>query len=176
MREDETNLNLLAIFHYVVGGLTALFACLPMIHVAVGVAMLAGAFHGKDAPPREIGWFFIVIGLFLILCGWALAIAIIIAGCKLRASSPHLLHRGRGSGVYADAFWDRSGRSYDHCADEAVGAGVVWTTTCEFRNSHIERLRQREEQPLNVDDAIRNAESILPGVAAPEGESEPAVR
>ncbi|HLA84602.1 MAG TPA: hypothetical protein VJL29_07390 [Thermoguttaceae bacterium] len=31
MTEDEKYLDLLAIFHYVVGGLTGLFACFPLI-------------------------------------------------------------------------------------------------------------------------------------------------
>jgi hypothetical protein len=30
---DEQHLQLLAIFHYVVGGMTALFACMPLIHL-----------------------------------------------------------------------------------------------------------------------------------------------
>ena len=29
MTEDEKHLDLLAIFHYIVGGLTGLFACFP---------------------------------------------------------------------------------------------------------------------------------------------------
>ncbi len=83
MSEDERNLNLLAIFHYVVGGLTAFFACFPLIHIGIGIAILCGAIDGQEAPPRFAGVLLIVFGAFFILCGWALAAAIIIAGRKL---------------------------------------------------------------------------------------------
>jgi len=83
MNQDKEYLKLLSIFHYIVGGLTALFACFPLIHLAIGIAMLSGAFDGKDAPPRILGLFFIIIPGFMILCGWALAICILIAGSKL---------------------------------------------------------------------------------------------
>ena len=33
--EDEKNLDLLALFHYIVAGLTALFSCMFLIHVAI---------------------------------------------------------------------------------------------------------------------------------------------
>jgi hypothetical protein len=51
MTEDEKNLNLLATFHYVVSGLTALFSSLFLLHVAVGLGMLFGRFGGKNSPP-----------------------------------------------------------------------------------------------------------------------------
>jgi hypothetical protein len=84
MSTDEQHLNLLEIFHYVVGGLTALFACIPLIHFGIGVAMVAGAFDGKDAPPAFLGWLFIVFAGFFILCGWTLAACLIVAGRRLR--------------------------------------------------------------------------------------------
>jgi hypothetical protein len=83
MNDDKQNLKLLSIFHYIVGAITALFACFPMIHVAIGIAMLVGAFNGKDAPPRFVGWIFIIFPGFMILCGWALAVCILVAGSKL---------------------------------------------------------------------------------------------
>ena len=39
MTQDEQHLDLLAIFHYIVGGLTALFSCIFLLHVAMGIAM-----------------------------------------------------------------------------------------------------------------------------------------
>ena len=39
MSDEANQLDLLAIFHYVVGGMTALFACIPLIHVAIGLAL-----------------------------------------------------------------------------------------------------------------------------------------
>ena len=84
MNQDEQHLRLLSIFHYVVGGLTALFSCFFLIHIAVGVAILSGAaFDGKDAPPRAFALLFILIPGAFMLCGWALSVFIILAGRKL---------------------------------------------------------------------------------------------
>ena len=72
MTQDEQYLDLLSIFHYVVGGLIALFSCFPFLHIAVGVAMLSGAFGGANPPPpRAFGWLFILFPAMIILIGWA---------------------------------------------------------------------------------------------------------
>ena len=85
MTQDEQQLNLLGIFHYIVGGITALFACFPMIHLAVGIAMLSGAMgEGPDAPPRALGWGLTIVAAFFILAGWTLAGFIITAGKRLQ--------------------------------------------------------------------------------------------
>jgi hypothetical protein len=53
---DEEQLKLLAVFHYVVAGLGAVFACFPLIHVAIGTmivtnpGMLSGSARAP-APP-----------------------------------------------------------------------------------------------------------------------------
>ena len=36
MNQDSEHLKLLSIFHYVVGGMAALFACIPFIHFFMG--------------------------------------------------------------------------------------------------------------------------------------------
>ncbi len=84
MTQDEQHLNLLAIFHYVLGGITALFACIFLIHLAMGVGMVSGAFNGEDAPPQFFGWLFILFPSVAILFGWTLAGFIIAAGRKLK--------------------------------------------------------------------------------------------
>ena len=83
MNDDKQHLKLLSIFHYVVGAITALFSCFPLIHIAIGLAMLCGALDGEGGPPRFFGWLFIVFPGIFILCGWALSVCIIIAGKKL---------------------------------------------------------------------------------------------
>ena len=53
--QDEEHLRLLATFHYVVAGLGALFACMPLMHVAMGVMMHTDPSFmggGKSAPPQ----------------------------------------------------------------------------------------------------------------------------
>ena len=83
INQDREHLKLLSIFHYVVGAMTALFACFPLIHLAIGIAMLCGAFDGRDAPPRVLGLLFVIFATIFILCGWVLAACMIIAGDKL---------------------------------------------------------------------------------------------
>ncbi|MFB0552933.1 MAG: hypothetical protein ACETWQ_06410 [Phycisphaerae bacterium] len=77
MKEDEQYLKLLSVFHYVVGGLAACFACIPIIHLSIGIAMLVGAI---DDAPEFLGALLVLIAMFTMLIGWTLAVCIIIAG------------------------------------------------------------------------------------------------
>ena len=80
MDRDEEYLKLLSIFHYVVGGLAGFFACFPLIHFCLGVAMLVGAI---DGAPTFVGLLLVFMATLVILGGWALAVCLIIAGRKL---------------------------------------------------------------------------------------------
>ena len=40
MNQDQEHLRLLSIFYYVCAGLTALFACIPIIHLVLGLMMV----------------------------------------------------------------------------------------------------------------------------------------
>jgi thiol:disulfide interchange protein len=84
MSQDEQHLNLLAIFHFILGGMIALFACFPMIHMVVGILMLSGMLDGEDAPPRALGILLIAIPAVFIFAGWVIAALVIVAGRKLR--------------------------------------------------------------------------------------------
>lgn len=84
MNRDEENLNLLAIFHYVLGGLVLLGSCLALFCIGMGIAMLSGAFDGKNAPPNEMGWIFVVIGSVAMVIGWTIGVLIIMAGQRLK--------------------------------------------------------------------------------------------
>ena len=85
MDQDAEHLRLLSIFHYVVGGLTALCACIPIIHLAIGLAILFGAFPHNNGPPAVVGLLMVVIAGCFILAGWALAICLFIAGGYLKS-------------------------------------------------------------------------------------------
>ncbi len=80
--DDEQYLRVLSIFHYVVGGLAGLFACFPIIHFTVGVAMLVASLSApREAFPMTLfGLFFTAIAGSIILFGWAFAICTILAG------------------------------------------------------------------------------------------------
>ncbi len=84
MTKDEEHLNLLAIFHYIVGGIGCLFACIPLFHVGIGAMMLFSpdtfqAAHGQG-PPVFFGYMFLGLGLLFFLVGQAISICIIYSG------------------------------------------------------------------------------------------------
>ena len=37
--EDQKQLRLLALFHYIIGGLLVFLACMPLIHLGIGIAI-----------------------------------------------------------------------------------------------------------------------------------------
>ena len=90
--QDEQHLKLLSIFHYVVGGITALFSCFPIFHLIFGLTFLTGGFDipADEGPPVMLfGLLFTIIPALIILTGWALAILIIVAGYFLSTRKHH---------------------------------------------------------------------------------------
>ena len=96
-RQDAEHLNLLAIFHYVLGGILALAAPVPLVYVAMGIFILqspsgfAGnshSFAGPGDPPHFVGGFFAVFGLF------ALAMLALVAGVTIQAGRCIASRRG----------------------------------------------------------------------------------
>jgi hypothetical protein len=88
MDRDTEQLNLLAIFHYVVAGLAGLFSFSPLIYTAVGVAFIFAARQGtakpgEELPPEFLGWIFAVLGSLLFVIGIVMAICILVAGRSL---------------------------------------------------------------------------------------------
>src|SRR4029453_4763626 len=88
MNRDKEHLRLLAIFHYVVAGLAALFSFFPLLYTTIGTIFIFAARHGtakpgEDLPPEFFGWIFAVLGSLLFLMGIAMAICILIAGRSL---------------------------------------------------------------------------------------------
>ncbi len=91
MTEDEGHLHNLAIGHYVVGGIMAAFACLPLLHLGMGLAILSGVFpvdaeiegHG-EVMPDVFAWMFIGMGALFFLLGQAISIGVIISGRFLK--------------------------------------------------------------------------------------------
>src|SRR6266446_118091 len=93
-RTDNEHLRLLTIFHYVVSGMTAFFACFPIFHLVIGLFMILapekmGA--GNQHPPVFIGWFFVVIAACFIVAGWAFATLVLIAGRSLARRKRYML-------------------------------------------------------------------------------------
>ena len=73
--------KLLAIFHYIFAGIAALCGFFPLMYVGLGAWMVTGAFPpGPNAPPPEMGWFFIGFGALFSVVVWAMAAAMGAAG------------------------------------------------------------------------------------------------
>ena len=94
---DRDHLRLLAIFHYVVAGISALFGSLFIGHIVMGIAMIQGVFPARGpnnnpffAPfqlhdPRVFGTFFVVAGSCAVAVGWTMAALLFVAGRRLAA-------------------------------------------------------------------------------------------
>lgn len=94
MKEDLDHLRLLAIFHFVVGGLSALFSCMFLIHLFIGLAVLLSpeSMSGTKGvpPPQFVGYLFTFIGGLCFLLGMAFSCCIIYSGTLLRKQRRHL--------------------------------------------------------------------------------------
>lgn len=94
---DTEHLRLLAIFHYVVGGLTCLFALFPLLHVFMGLYILNNPDSFSPAEgqaPQEdarllAGWLFVVMGGTFIAIGQTIGILIVVAGRNLQRWRNH---------------------------------------------------------------------------------------
>lgn len=83
MTQDEQHLQLLSIFHYVVGALAGLFALFPSLYVIFGLFLLFSpeSFAGQGPPPPAFfGLFMVIFGAVFVTIGGTLAGCIIAAG------------------------------------------------------------------------------------------------
>lgn len=81
--KDIDNLNVLAVFHYVVGGLGCLASCVPVFHLVIGIVLVTDPeklMQHQEAFPEWAGYFFIGVALFAILVGWIFSLCIIFSG------------------------------------------------------------------------------------------------
>lgn len=93
MNQDEQHLRLLSIFHYVLGGMAAVFSLFPIIYLILGLALLFApeAFETEGQPPPVfVAWFFIVLAVVFIVMGGTLAGFVIATGCCLAKKKRYL--------------------------------------------------------------------------------------
>jgi heme/copper-type cytochrome/quinol oxidase subunit 2 len=87
---DEEQLDLLGIFHYIFGGLGIFGMLFPLIYVVLGVVFLIGPeqFGMKDGPKPEeaalMGGFFLVFGLVLMVIIGSVSACVLYSGRCLR--------------------------------------------------------------------------------------------
>ena len=81
---DQEHLRLLSLFYYVRAGTTAVIACIPLIHVMLGLGMILASPHiptkPHEPPLALIGWLFLGIGLTIVTLGWLFAALEFLAG------------------------------------------------------------------------------------------------
>jgi len=80
---EKDTLHMLAIFHFVIAGLIALVACIPLFHLTIGLSLTAGAIVSEEPALGVAGAFFTFIAGLIILLGWALAVFVFLAGKNL---------------------------------------------------------------------------------------------
>jgi hypothetical protein len=83
---DEQQLNILAICHWIWGGLTCFFGSFGFIHLFIGITALNGSF-GPTSPNGEDRLFaaiFICLGVAVVLFGWTMGILTIYSGFCLK--------------------------------------------------------------------------------------------
>jgi len=91
---DLQHLKALAICHYVLGGLSALFSSFFLIYVGMGIMFLTSpsTMSGPSSPPppAAMGWLFLLIGSGVVLIGWSFSVLVIISG-RFLAQHKHRL-------------------------------------------------------------------------------------
>jgi hypothetical protein len=84
--EDANHLNLLGIFHYVLGGITIAGGFCPSIHLTIGILSLTGVMKGDsgEAMPISLSILFTVFPAMIMIAAWALGGVMLYAGSQLR--------------------------------------------------------------------------------------------
>ena len=90
---DEEHLRLLSVFHYVVGGVAALFSFFPIFHLIIGLVFILAPENlggNGEAPPPFIGWMFVLFSVAFITVGLIFSAGIVFAGRSLAKRKRYL--------------------------------------------------------------------------------------
>ncbi|HLY08602.1 MAG TPA: hypothetical protein VKW04_04750 [Planctomycetota bacterium] len=90
---DDEHLKNLVLGHTVVSALTALFGCMFIMHLAIGIVSIVAPEKmggGKSGPPPAFfGWMFAVMGGAAVLGFWTIAGAMFVAGRSIKRRKRH---------------------------------------------------------------------------------------
>lgn len=81
--QDDEQIRLLSIFHYVVSGLAGLFSLFPLLHLIFGLFIVFSGESfddGKGPPPAFVGWVFVSFAAVFITLGLTFAGFVLAAG------------------------------------------------------------------------------------------------
>jgi hypothetical protein len=91
--KDEEHLRMLSTAHLAVSAIMALCACIPILHLTMGLVMVFSPETMKDksghGPPPFFGWFFVAFAAVFILAGWTLAGLIFASGRAIKNRRRH---------------------------------------------------------------------------------------
>jgi amino acid transporter len=95
-RADREYLKLLAIFHYIVGGVMIAFSSLAIIYIVLGILMIADpdmlrGTNDKTGPPLFVGYLFAIMGGVFLVVGWTTGGLILYSGRCLQKRKKRML-------------------------------------------------------------------------------------
>ena len=148
MNQDKEHLRLLAIFHYIVAGLAALFSFFPLLYTTIGAIFIFVARHGtpkpgEELPPEFLGWIFVGLGSFLFLLG--ISHGDLHFDCWPMPFSPQMLLVYPRDGLHrmpVHSLWNNSRSFHYYCALARVREDVVFNSASarlKVRLSNVER-------------------------------------
>lgn len=92
--KDYSDLNQLATFHYVLGGIGCFFCLIPLLHVFGGISLILHPerFESSEQvfPSVYIGWIAIGMGGLFFLLGEVFSICLILSGKYLRQQKNYM--------------------------------------------------------------------------------------
>lgn len=84
MLRDADHLRLLALFHYIYGGIVIAMSSFAIVHLVLGIVMIVnpGAFAAPrgQVPDRMLGWLFALMGGAVLVIGWTVGLLTILSG------------------------------------------------------------------------------------------------
>ena len=92
VNKDSEHLNLLKIFYYIYGGISAFVYLFTFIIIGMGIAFLTGAIDANDPvmSNTQFGIVYILVGTFLFIYGFVGAIATILVGKFIKERKNYL--------------------------------------------------------------------------------------
>lgn len=92
VNDHSKYVDLLAIFHFVVAGLAALFSLIPVLHLVIGIGLATGAFERQargEPAAIAIGVFFALMAMLAIALGLTYSVLMVLAGRALQQRRRH---------------------------------------------------------------------------------------